>query len=97
MPKKSTHYLLPIIAPASLMIGFYMKHLIVSFVEKRQTFADRLVISIHETIVVVFSIGCLVMYLYYIIDINRAAYAGSYLPPLIFAGIARPVTALLPP
>ncbi len=88
MPKKSTHYLLPIVAPASLMIGVYMTNLIVSFEERRQTFADRLVISIHEAVVVIFSFSCLVMYLYYIIDTNRAADIGSYLPPIIFAGIA---------
>jgi len=87
VPKKSTHYLLPVIVPTSLMIGFYMRYLVLTFQKGRQTIAARTTIAAHEAVLALLSLSSLLLYLYYIINTGQQWHIQSYIPPVIFAGV----------
>lgn len=65
VPKKSTHYLLPVVIPMSLVIGQFMQHLLTVYNERKQTSSERIIISIQGTIVILLALLSLVACLYF--------------------------------
>jgi 4-amino-4-deoxy-L-arabinose transferase-like glycosyltransferase len=57
IPKKSTHYLLPVLVPMSLMIGFYLRYLIIAFEQGKQTRGDTVIVTTHAGVITLISIS----------------------------------------
>jgi 4-amino-4-deoxy-L-arabinose transferase-like glycosyltransferase len=64
IPKKSTHYLLPVLVPMSLMIGFYIRYLMTAFEQRQQTRGDTGVLTAHVVFITLISF-CLPGVFYY--------------------------------
>jgi hypothetical protein len=71
LPKKSTHYLFPVIVPISILIGMYIKYLIDTFSERREALPDRVVIAVHAILIFITAICSCAFYLYVIIKIDH--------------------------
>lgn len=87
VPKKSTHYLLPVIIPTSLMIGLFVRNLLTVYNEKKETSSDKTTVCIHLSIVLLFAITSLVLCLYYDFWRDPESATINYLPLLTFTAI----------
>ena len=88
IPKKSTHYLLPVIVPVSLLIGLFMQHLLLVYGDKEQPTADKITVTIHEIVVLLLSLAGLVTCLYNDFWFSPNSPTIHSLPISIFIGIA---------
>jgi 4-amino-4-deoxy-L-arabinose transferase-like glycosyltransferase len=84
VPKKSTHYLFPVIVPTSILIGMYIKYLIDIFRERRESFSDRVVIAVHAIIIFIIAIFSCAFYLYVIIKIDHIFSIDKFSIAMIF-------------
>jgi len=87
IPKKSTHYLLPVIIPVSLLIGLFMQHLITNYKERKQTTSDKITVLIHQILVLLLALVSLAVFLYHDFWIHPESVATNYIPILIFTVI----------
>jgi 4-amino-4-deoxy-L-arabinose transferase-like glycosyltransferase len=87
VPKKSTHYLFPVIVPLSILGGFCVKYLIEIFSEKRDTIADKLIITIHGVIVFTVAIACSAFFIYDFIQTKQALFFQKSVAIVIFSFI----------
>jgi 4-amino-4-deoxy-L-arabinose transferase-like glycosyltransferase len=55
IPKKSTHYLLPVLVPMSLMIGFYIRYLMAAFEQRQYTRGDLITLTAHVSVITLIS------------------------------------------
>jgi 4-amino-4-deoxy-L-arabinose transferase-like glycosyltransferase len=65
IPKKSTHYLLPVLVPMSLMIGFYLRYLMTAFEKRQQTRGDSGVLTTHVVVITLISFSIPGVFYYY--------------------------------
>jgi 4-amino-4-deoxy-L-arabinose transferase-like glycosyltransferase len=65
IPKKSTHYLLPVLVPMSLMIGFYIRYLMAAFEQKRHTRGDVITLTVHVSVIALISFAIPLAFYYY--------------------------------
>ncbi|WP_459944470.1 ArnT family glycosyltransferase [Desulfocastanea catecholica] len=84
VPKKSTHYLFPVIVPISILIGMYIKYLIDIFHERRQSLPDRVVIAVHAILIFIIAISSCAFYLYVIIKIDHIFSIDKFSIAMIF-------------
>jgi hypothetical protein len=71
VPKKSTHYLFPVIVPISILIGLYIKYLIDIFSKMGDVLSDRVVVAVHTITIFIIALSSCVFYLYVIIKIDH--------------------------
>lgn len=84
VPKKSTHYLFPVIVPISILIGMYIKYLIDIFSERRESLSDRVVIAVHAIVIFIITISSCAFYLYTIIKIDHFFSIDKFFIAMIF-------------
>ncbi|MFH0727172.1 MAG: glycosyltransferase family 39 protein [Pseudomonadota bacterium] len=65
IPKKSTHYLLPVLVPMSLLIGFYVRYLMAAFEQRRQTPGDTIILTTHVAVISLISFCIPGLFYYY--------------------------------
>lgn len=87
VPKKSTHYLLPVIIPTSLMIGLFIRNLITVYSEEKETTTDKTTVFIHLSIVLLLTITSLALCLYHYFWARPDSTTINSLPLLTFSAI----------
>lgn len=58
VPKKSTHYLFPVIVPISILTGMYVKHLIKVFGAGQKSVVDRVAVTAHGALLILVTMAC---------------------------------------
>jgi hypothetical protein len=87
VPKKSTHYLFPVIIPLSILGGFYVKYLIDIFLEHRETVADKRIITIHGIIVFTVAVACSAFIVYDYIENGKVLFFQKLFALVIFSSL----------
>jgi hypothetical protein len=85
VPKKSTHYLLPVIIPTSLMIGLFIRNLLMVYSEGKETSTDKKTVFIHLSIVLLLSITSLATCIYHYFWAHPDSTTINFLPLLTFS------------
>jgi 4-amino-4-deoxy-L-arabinose transferase-like glycosyltransferase len=87
VPKKSTHYLFPVIIPLSILGGFYVKYLIDIFREHFNTIADKRIIPIHGIIVFTVAFACSAFIVYDFIENGKVLFLQKSVALVIFSSL----------
>lgn len=87
IPKKSTHYLLPVLVPMSLMVGFYLRYLMIAFEQRQHTQGDTVVLTAHTGVISLICFAIPGIFYYFGFRSHLLTLAEGVLYSVLFVGI----------